>query len=316
MYTVRRTAYILQIHKNPNQVNKFISQLISEEQADVYIHIDKRSYDEIYPKIIKVPNVKILKQSIHCEWGDISQIDTTIMLLKEVLASKNEYDYVCLRSGQDLLVKNGFKDFLLEHKGNIFMNYRNVGKENIGLMMIKWPKVMRRRYTGVHPIRIFRRILLSLYGKGIKIFANKKSWPLQYSFYKGSQWFAVPFEVANYMVQFLDENEWYYQFFEDSLIPDESFFHTLIMNSPYKHKVVNNNLFFLKWGETLSERNSPQDLTKEDIQLIEQSEQFFARKFEEDIDNNVIEYFSEKAKFAKCRVENVEVGEKIRVVQS
>lgn len=302
MYTARRTAYILQIHKNPNQVNTFINQLISDERADVYIHIDKRSFNEIYPQIIKSPYVKILEQSIHCEWGDISQVDTTLMLLREVLASKNEYDFVCLRSGQDLLVKNGYKDFLFEHKDKLFLNHRKVGKENLGLMMIKWPKIMRRRYTNAHPIRIFRRILLSLYGKGIKLFTNKKNWPLDYSFYKGSQWFAVPFEAAKYMIQFLDKNEWYYQFFEDSLIPDESFFHTLIMNSPYRHNVINNNLLYLKWGETLSERNSPQDLTTEDIQLIEQSEQFFARKFDEKIDENVIEYFSKKVKLERCNL--------------
>lgn len=40
--TVPRTAYILQIHKNPDQVNGFINQIISEEQADVFVHIDKK----------------------------------------------------------------------------------------------------------------------------------------------------------------------------------------------------------------------------------------------------------------------------------
>jgi len=295
-----RTAYILQIHKNPNQVNRFIKQLITEDQADVYVHIDKKSFEQLNEKLLISPNVIVLNQSINCEWGDISQVDATILLLREVLASRKVYDFVCLRSGQDLLVKDGFKDFLFEHKEKIFMNYSKISDGNMGLMMIKWPKVTRRRYTSAHPIRIFRRILLSLYSKGINLLANKREWPQEFSFYKGSQWFSVPYDVAKYMVKFLDENEWYYKFFENSLVPDESFFHTLIMNSPYGCNVINNNLFLIKWGETLSERNSPQDLTNEDINRIEGSQQFFARKFDENIDAAVVDYFAQKVNLERC----------------
>ena len=77
-----RTAYLLQIHTNPQQVNMFINQLIAEGAADVFIHIDKRNYEKVYPTIIKNQRVKILEESIACEWGDISQVATTILLLK------------------------------------------------------------------------------------------------------------------------------------------------------------------------------------------------------------------------------------------
>lgn len=301
MDSTQRTAYVLQIHKNPNQVNMFINQLISEGQADVYVHIDNKNYEKLNKKIVKSPNVKVLQQSVDCEWGDISQVNATLLLLREVLESKHQYDFVCLRSGQDLLVKEGFKDFLSDNKGKIFMTFRNIEKEGLGLVKIKWPKITRRRYTTAHPIRIYRRILLDFYNKGINISPNTNKWPKEYSIYKGSQWFTVPYEVAKYMIEFLDENEWYYRFFEHSLVPDESFFHTLIMNSPYKSDVVNNNLMFLKWGETLSDRNSPQDLTSKDLSLIEKSNQYFARKFDENIDKSVVEYFFNKVRFEKSK---------------
>lgn len=296
-----RTAYILQVHKNPDQVNQFIHQLTPDGEADVFIHIDKRHYENMKDNIVKSPHVKVLQESIICEWGDISQVDTTILLLKEVLASDQSYDFVCLRSGQDLLVKEGFKEFLSEHKQQVFMNFRKLSKENWGFMKISWPKVARRRYTAAHPIRIYRRILLSFYSKGINISPNTNIWPKEYDFYKGSQWFTLPYEVAKYIIEFFEGNEWYYKFFEQTLVPDESFFHTLIMNSPFKMNVVNNNLMFLKWGETLSERNSPQDLTWGDIQLIEESGQYFARKFNENMDNSVIDYFTKNIKFASSK---------------
>ena len=305
--TLPRMAYILQIHNNPKQVNKFIHQLISDNKADVYIHIDKKNYETVSDGIIKSPNVKIIQRSIDCEWGDISQVDVTLLLLKEVMASKIHYDYICLRSGQDLLVKDGFNEFLIENNSKIFLNYRPMDNE-LGLVELRWPKVTRKRYTTAHPVRIFRRVAQELHRKGINIYPNKNYWPKEYSFYKGSQWFTVPFEVANYMVTFLKENEWYYQYFKESLIPDENFFHTLIMNSPYKENVINNNLLYLKWGETLSDRNSPQFLRSEDITLIEQSGQFFARKFDENIDSNVIDYFSEKVKLGGYSEKKEEVS--------
>lgn len=301
-FKCKQTAYLLQIHNHPEQVNKFISQLIVDNQAVVFVHVDRKYYQDIAQKIIKHPNVRVLEQSIDCEWGDISQVDTTILLLKEMLASQKQYDYVCLRSGQDLLVREGFTDFLIENQGKIFMTHRKLKKEKLGFVKIKWPKVTRKRYTSVHPVRIYRRVMQGMYEKGINLSPNVHYWPEEYSFYKGSQWFTIPFEVAKYIVDFLDENEWFYQFYEDTLVPDESFFHTLIMNSPYESRVVNNNLFFMKWGETIRERNSPQYLTNRDIQDIEQSNQFFARKFDETIDCEVIDYFTQKITLERSRM--------------
>lgn len=287
-----RTAFILQVHNNPDQVNKFIKQLTIDDQADVFVHIDKKNRNHLIGKIVKSVNVKISQQSVSCEWGDISQIDATLHLLREAVSSKNEYDYVCLRSGQDLLIKNGFKEFLSTYNSNIFMSVRKMSLRESAQIKIKWPKVTRKRYTGIHPIRMYRRLLIEFYSRGINILPNTYKLPVDYELYKGSQWFTLPMEVVRYMIKFLDENEWYYRCFENALVPDECFFQTLIMNSPYKNNVINNNLFFIRWGEKLSERNSPSYLKKEDINAIEKSNQYFARKFDEQIDQSVVDYFS------------------------
>jgi hypothetical protein len=301
-----RTAYIIQIHKNPNQVNLFIKQLISGQHADVFIHIDKKN-EHLKKHIIESPYVHILSNNIECEWGDISQVDTTLLLLKEVISSQKQYDFVCLRSGQDLLVKKGFEEFLFKNRNKIFMSFKLVSEKDLGQMKIKWPKITRRRYTSKHPIRIYRSVLLFLFRKGLNLFPNPSQMPKEITFYKGSQWFTIPFEVAKYMIEYLDHNEWYYKFFEYTLVPDECFFHTLIMNSPYKANVVNNHLYFMKWGQTLSARNSPQDLTTKDIKMIEESGQFFARKFDETIDYEVVDFFANSIKLgdSECLSQHV-----------
>ena len=291
MDSMPRTAFLLQVHKNPEQVNGFINQLVSGHQADIYIHVDKRSREEFEAGLHAGPRITLLKESIECEWGDISQVNATLLLIREALASNQNYDFLCLRSGQDLMVNPGFKQFLRENRNKIFLSYRKMERDELGLMKIRWPKASRKRYTTPHPIRLFRRGLLSLSRKGVNLFPNKKKWKEEFSFYKGSQWFTIPVETARYIIDFIEENKWFHEYFTHTLVPDESYFQTLLMNSPYRDLVVNSNLYFVKWGETLSGRNSPQTLSEADIPAIERSGGFFARKFDSMMDPAIVDYF-------------------------
>ncbi len=307
MNSAPRTAFLLQVHKNPEQVNSFISQLISDQQADIYIHADKRSREVFEARLQIGPGITLLEESIECEWGDISQVDATLLLIKEALASNQNYDFLCLRSGQDLMVSSGFKQFLQENRNKVFVSYRRMEQDELGLMKIMWPKAARRRYTTPHPIRILRRGLISLSRKGVNLLPNKKEWPEEFAFYKGSQWFTIPGETARYILDFLKDNTWFHEYFKHTLVPDESFFQTLLLNSPFRDSIVNNNLYFVKWGETLSERNSPQTLAAEDIPVIEESGKFFARKFDARLDQAIVDYFVDRVQF-KCQREEGVAG--------
>jgi hypothetical protein len=296
---IPRTAYILTIHKNPDQVNKFIKQIVVDDNADVFIHIDKKSYDNLFFKIVKHPNVKVLKESIDVKWGDITQVDATNLLLEEVISTGVKYDFVCFRSGQDLLVKNGFKGFLMENKEKIFMNAYSVNKNepHAAFVNVSWPISSRRLYLNpFHPIRLFRRLIQVCYGVGLNLFPNPYNLPDSYSIYNGSNWFCLPLKVAKYINRFLKENEWYYKAFENSLCPDEFFFQTLIMNSEFKTDVIDNNLMYIKFGETLKGRNNPVTLGMEHIDIIKESNKFFARKFDENTDVLVIDYYSNEVR--------------------
>lgn len=295
--TIPRTAYILQIHKNPNQVNGFIKQMIAGDQADVFVHIDKPKYDELHGKIVKSPNVYLLDECIDVIWGDITQVDATILLIKKVIENGKNYDFVCFRSGQDLLVRNGFKEFLFKNQNKIFMTAYHVDRKSYHAAFpnVNWPKSTRRLYSKpFHPIRVCRRALLCLYGLGWNVLPNPNPLPENFSIYSGSNWFCIPIDVAEYIIQFLDKNPWYYNVFKNSLCPDEFFFQTIVMNSPYKDKVVHDHLLYLKWGDTLKSRNHPVNITMDDISLIEGSNQFFARKFDENVDKHIIDYYSSK----------------------
>lgn len=115
-----KIAYMLIVHKNPEQVNMFIRQLLADEQADIYIHIDRKSMVGMADRIIANPRVTRTSENILVTWGDISMVDAELALLREVMNSGKKYDFVCLRTGQDLMVKKGYKEYLAERKGKAF----------------------------------------------------------------------------------------------------------------------------------------------------------------------------------------------------
>ncbi|HEY2420386.1 MAG TPA: beta-1,6-N-acetylglucosaminyltransferase, partial [Neobacillus sp.] len=198
---------------------------------------------------------------------------------------------------QDLLVKNGFKEYLMNNKNKIFMNAYYVDKKepHASFVNVRWPKLARRLYVNpFHPYRVLRRAIASLYGLGLNLLPNKSRLPNNFSIYNGSNWFCIPIHVAQYIIEFIDDNKWYYETFKNSLVPDEFFFQTIIMNSKFKSDVVNHNLMYIKFGETLKGRNNPITLRMEHINIIKNSNEFFARKFDESVDNQVIDYFSKE----------------------
>jgi hypothetical protein len=96
------------------------------------------------------------------------------------------------------------------------------------------------------------------------------------------------------MVRFLEDNPWFYRAYVDSLAPDRMFFNTLAVNSPFRDRVVNKTHTFEYWGETYKNNNHPVIFTKDNIDEIENSDCFFARKFDSRVDREVIEYFLNK----------------------
>lgn len=68
----------------------------------------------------------------------------------------------------------------------------------------------------------------------------------------------------------------YKEFYELTFIADEMFFHSIILNSPFKENVTNNNLRYIDWHKG---PEYPRIFTSEDLKDILQSDRLWARKF-------------------------------------
>lgn len=112
----------------------------------------------------------------------------------------------------------------------------------------------------------------------------KRQSPNNLKYYFGSSWWCLNRLVVEYIIDYLNENPNYEYFFKHSLCPDECFFQTLVMNSPFR-KNVKPNLHYIKWVEG---KNSPEILKEHDFKDIISSSKLIARKFDIDIDKEII----------------------------
>lgn len=90
--------------------------------------------------------------------------------------------------------------------------------------------------------------------------------------------------MVQWIYNFLDEHPEYIKLFKHSLCPDECFFQTLVMNSPFASS-VKPYLHYIKWEKG---KSSPRILTESDYQEIVDSSKLMARKFDIDVDKEII----------------------------
>jgi hypothetical protein len=124
---------------------------------------------------------------------------------------------------------------------------------------------------------------LAMMQKEIKM---ERTLPGELAPYGGSQWWVLSYNCIKSLLKFINYNPEYVDFFKKTLIPDELFFHTLLMNSDFSDDVVNDNLLYADWKKG---PNFPRMLTQDDITAINESGKLFARKFSTASDAGVIQ---------------------------
>lgn len=64
---------------------------------------------------------------------------------------------------------------------------------------------------------------------------------------KGWAFFTLSRECAEYASEFIRHNPRYVRFFKHTHFADEYFWHTILLNSPFKNKIANTNLQYARY---------------------------------------------------------------------
>lgn len=290
-----RKAIIITAHQKPEQLNIFIRQLLNDKDTDIYVHINKKC-DAMKSKVMKDPRVFISNNNIEISWGADSLLRAQLIMLEEVLRSA-DYEYILIQTGQDLQIRDGLDAFLSENKDKIFLDDREDDLDQRIRMLTKWPKCMLtlrdKRYD---PIKILRRFRLELARHGVPLIRKRVDFDVKsIRFHKSFSWLGFPTYVARYILDYLKEHPDYWTIYANSMVTEEVFWATTIAYSPYAGNLYRQDGIAKNLMYTAKFVNShPPVITYNDIDELEQSGAFFARKFDIDADKKVIDYFYHK----------------------
>ena len=260
------------------------------------IHVDKKS--SIGAKILQGEDIIMLPEEhrVDVQWSRISQVDATLNLLK-FARSMDEYDFFWVCSGQDFPIKSPsyIVRWFEEHKDKDFLEL--FSSANLGLSQennydkrnaIYFPEWMLGRKQWQ---RIAKRLYTELTGGYNKTFPFVRRKPVNgLHFYFGSSWICLSKRTWDWMRDYLQAHPEYYAYFKNCNCPDESFFQTLVMNSPYADKRMD-YLHYIDWSEG---RSNPKILSMTDYENLMASDKLMARKFDITVDRDVLEKIRHK----------------------
>ena len=80
-----KIAYLMLFHKDPRLLKRAIETLSSED-CGFFIHIDQKSDIRGF-SVISGDNISFCKQRIPVYWSEFSQIEATMLLVRQALGS-------------------------------------------------------------------------------------------------------------------------------------------------------------------------------------------------------------------------------------
>ncbi|XP_012525203.1 xylosyltransferase oxt [Monomorium pharaonis] len=289
-----RIAYLLTVNgRASRQVKRLISILYHPSHL-FYIHVDARQ-DYLYREMLelekscKLNNIKVARGEglRHASiWGGASLLTTFLKSAQQMLAYNQHWDFLVNLSESDFPLKsnNQLTEFLSWNRGMNFAKshgrevQRFIAKQGLDKTFVECEARMWRIGDRKLP-------------DGIQIDG-------------GSDWFALTRDFVEYVANpnpdQLVAN--LLKLFKYTLLPAESFFHTVLRNSRFCNTYIDNNLHMTNWKRKLGCKCqykavvdwcgcSPNDFKLEDFNRLRNTMDrniFFARKFEPVIDHRII----------------------------
>lgn len=286
-------AFLIMAHGHISILDKLLTML-DDERNDIFLHVDKHcrhfDYDRCRALVNKAglyftPRIKVY-------WGDSSMIDCELVLLRECL-KQGDYAFVHFISGVDLPIKtqDEIHRFFDAHPHTQFLQVGNITKkfrERIEKyhFFMKWRLVPMRLRDAADVVLNFLIGLLH----GTMHFNRLRKQP-ELTVVKTANWFSLTGKCAAYVYE---HREWITRLTRFTCCADELFLGTLLYDSPYWDEVYQKEVSWeghMRYIDRIRHVGaSPHTFTMEDRELLDASQMLFARKFDENADNEIIEY--------------------------
>lgn len=266
-------AYLILVHRFPEQFKRMF-RAIHAPGNHYLIHVDRRSGPAMtadiaaflnpYGNTAMLPSRKML-------WGGYSLVDAELRGMERLLEMGADWRYFINLSGQDFPLKSQayIADYLSEQDGTQFI--RAVPQQAVR------PDTMNR--LSHYFLEAFNRIVRT----GIPRTAMRGVTP-----YIGTQWKAVTRDFCTFVTRNPRANP-FKRFYRRTLIADEGFFQTVMMNAFPAPSHANDDLRTIDWVPDGDIKLRPRTFLTADALRLTLSPDLFARKFDATEDSVILD---------------------------
>jgi hypothetical protein len=206
------------------------------QDFDFYVHIDKKLDIKTYKFIQKIPNVYFIKERKDIKWESFNSVIAIFSWVKEIVGSGIRYQFINTLSGEDYPLKTAdeLRTFFLKNKGQEFLTCWDLKND------LK---------DGSRRVEKYYFTDLNFWGKNwfeklLNIVRPPRKIPYNLHPYGNSMFWMLSPDAAMYVIQRIQNDIKLIQFFSLCWGSAEFVFQTILLNSPYKDNIVNNNYRF------------------------------------------------------------------------
>jgi len=274
-----KIAHLIMAHKNPEQLGRLLTAL-QHEDFYFFIHLDSKCDLAAYAHLAERPRVQFTARRFAVHWASYRFTRSILECTRDILAGGQAFDFINLLSGQDYPIKPAatIHDFFARHLGYSFLSFESEDSDwwQHAASRIEQYHTTYFQFRGQYALqRLLNRVL------------PRRRFPLPYALYGGADgsWWTLDVACAAYLVRFMDEHprlRWFSLFTWGS---DEFLIATVLMNSPFRSRIVNENYRYIDWSAGGA---NPRLLTTDDFPKLAHAHKLFARKFDADHDHGIL----------------------------
>ena len=320
-------AYILAVFRNSEQVIRLYERLNDKNTVFViHICLNSTNeFTKNIKSYFKSKSNVIFCKRERATVFRFGIVDGVMNAIEALIENNIHYDYITSLSGQDYPIKpnNIINDFLINNQGKEFITYHPIifgQEEDYEKTLWKrketyrfedyWIKFTKKGPLYRFPSNRFKNrplwniIKVYLYEFPIylkekkviqeateivfsRIYTKKKNFIEGFEPFGGWAWWTLTFDCSKFMLETYRKNPQLKKFFKFSWTPDEMVYQTIIMNSPFKSAVVNDDLREIIFPGNGKEGSHPLIYGINDFEYLNNSPKLFARKLDLNIDKEI-----------------------------
>lgn len=252
-----RIAFLILAHNTPSHLARLITALRHPDHR-FFIHVDKKQDVTPFEKVA-AQDVSFIDR-IEVEWGDITGVKAALLLMKTARAA-GPFDYYFLMSGSDypLYTADEINRFFADHQGYEFLDSVEMPAPQAGKPASRLENFYPKKGRG---FTLLEKLRSRYYRNRKRDFRAALRGVVPHG---GSAWFALTDKAVDEVLRFPREEPGAAAFLVNTYIPEETYFQTVIANSPVMANVTR-NLTYTDWSRG---GPSPKNLTEADLHLFE-----------------------------------------------